>query len=440
MGSATAKYMKIRLPPEWGPEPVPKEARQLRFFDYFVLWSSLGVGLLVMVAGSFLSSLSLVEVLAVAVAGSVIGSLMLAIAGAVGSRYGVPTMVSLRPVLGLRGSYVPTALNIVQLAGWTGFEVMIMAQAASVLTGWLFGSLSFPIWVIVFSLWCLLLALGGPLIVVRKWLERIAIWLVYASSIWITYMVVSSPGFGKWFTASSPEAIPLLLALDLVVAMPISWWPLVSDYNRFSVKQSGSFLGTLSGYTVANTWFYFLGAALVAVLGINDIISAIGALFLGNAALLLILVDETDNGFADIYSSAVSFQNIFTKTPQWFFAAFTAAAGAVLALAVPLMQYEWFLLLIGSLFVPLLGVVASEFFINRRADPPSVDEFYQPGGFKPGSFIAWAAGIAVYVAIVQLAPNIGASIPSFLVSVAVSAAAHQIAKRVIKPATEKIAK
>ncbi|MEM4414654.1 MAG: cytosine permease [Candidatus Caldarchaeum sp.] len=421
--------MRIRLPPEWGPEPVPQEARQLRFFDYFVLWSSLGVGLLVMVAGSFLSSLSLVEVLAVAVAGSVIGSLMLAVAGTVGSRYGVPTMVSLRPVLGLRGSYIPTVLNIIQLVGWTGFEVMIMAQAASVLTGWLFGSLSFPIWVIVFSLWCMFLALGGPLVVVRKWLERVAIWLVYISSVWITYLVVSSPGFGGWVTARNPEAIPILLALDLVVAMPISWWPLVSDYNRFSIKQSGSFLGTLCGYTVSNTWFYFLGAALIAVLGINDIISAIGALFLGNAALVLILVDETDNAFADIYSSAVSFQNVFTKTPQWVFVALTTTSGAILALVVPLMQYEWFLLLIGSLFVPLLGVMASEFFINRRANSPTVEEFYKPSSFKPGSFIAWVAGIVVYVVIVQLAPNIGASIPSFAVAVAASVIIYEITKR-----------
>ncbi|MEM2115041.1 MAG: cytosine permease, partial [Candidatus Caldarchaeum sp.] len=433
--AATASLMKIRLPPEWGPEPVPQEARQLRFFDYFVLWSSLGVGLLVMVAGSFLSSLSLVEVLAVAVAGSVIGSLMLAVAGAVGSRYGVPTMVSLRPVLGVRGSYIPTVLNIVQLMGWTGVEIMIMAQAASVLTGWLFGTLSFPIWVILFSLWCMLLAMGGPLVVVRKWLERVAIWLVYGSSIWITYLVATSPGVGQWLTGGKPDAIPLLLALDIVVAMPVSWWPLVSDYNRFAAKSSSSFWGTLSGYTLSNTWFYLLGAALVAVLGINDIISAIGTLFLGNAALILILVDETDNGFADIYSSAVSFQNIFPKTPQWVFAAFTTAAGALLALTVPLLQYEWFLLLIGSLFVPLLGAMTAEFFINRRNNPPVLDEFYQSSGVKIRGFVSWIAGILVYVAIIQLAPDIGASLPSFLTAVSVSVLQAQLLKRPLEKET-----
>ncbi|MEM4416035.1 MAG: cytosine permease [Candidatus Caldarchaeum sp.] len=427
--------MKIRLPPEWGTDPVPENSRILRFFDYFVLWSSLGVGLLVMVAGSFLSSLSFFEVLAVSLAGSVIGSLMLASAGVVGSRYGVPTMVSLRPVLGLRGSYVPTVLNIVQLIGWTGFEIMIMAQAAGVLTGWLFGELSFPLWVVVFSLWCLLLALGGPLAVVRKWLERYAIWLVYISSIWITYLVATSPGVGQWLTGGKPDAIPLLLALDIVVAMPVSWWPLVSDYNRFAAKSSSSFWGTLSGYTLSNTWFYLLGAALVAVLGINDIISAIGTLFLGNAALILILVDETDNGFADIYSSAVSFQNIFPKTPQWVFAAFTTAAGALLALTVPLLQYEWFLLLIGSLFVPLLGAMTAEFFINRRNNPPTLDEFYQSSGVKIRGFVSWIAGILVYVAIIQLAPDIGASLPSFLTAVSVSVLQAQLLKRPLEKET-----
>ncbi|MEM4302187.1 MAG: hypothetical protein QW570_08815, partial [Candidatus Caldarchaeum sp.] len=186
---------------------------------------------------------------------------------------------------------------------------------------------------------------------------------------------------------------------------------------------------------LSNTWFYLLGAALVAVLGINDIISAIGTLFLGNAALILILVDETDNGFADIYSSAVSFQNIFPKTPQWVFAAFTTAAGALLALTVPLLQYEWFLLLIGSLFVPLLGAMTAEFFINRRNNPPTLDEFYQSSGVKIRGFVSWIAGILVYVAIIQLAPDIGASLPSFLTAVSVSVLQAQLLKRPLEKET-----
>ncbi|MCL7398304.1 MAG: cytosine permease, partial [Thaumarchaeota archaeon] len=332
--------MKVKLPPEWGVEPVPKDEKVLGFLDYFVLWSCLGVGLLVLLAGSLLEGLSFFEVLFVSLLGSIIGSIMLALPGIVGSKYGVPTMVSLRPVLGIKASYFPTALNIVQLIGWTAFELMIMAQAATLLTSSVLGHASYTFWVIFFGAWCMLLALGGPLVVVRKWLERIAIWLVYGSTAWITYHAFTSGDFWSWMFHHGEGSMPLLLALDLVIAMPISWWPLISDYNRFAKSAKSAFLGTVTGYTLSNTWFYILGAALVVLLGIKDILASIAALFFGGVALLLILVDETDNCFADIYSSAVSFQNIFPKTRQWKFIVLVTGIGIALAMTVPLAEYE----------------------------------------------------------------------------------------------------
>src|SRR2546426_11634619 len=133
---------RVRRPPEWGVEPVPHGLRVLRTFDLFVLWSSLGIGLLVLAAGTLLifgSGLTLGESAIVALLGSVLGSLMLAAAAHHGSRAGVPTMVSLRPILGRRGSYIPTALNVFQLLGWATFELLVMGIAAATLTGNVFG-------------------------------------------------------------------------------------------------------------------------------------------------------------------------------------------------------------------------------------------------------------------------------------------------------------
>ena len=167
--------LRIRAPPEWGIEPVPREHKILRGVDLFVLWSSLGVGLLVLAAGALLvPGLSLLEALAVSLAGSVMGSVLLASAGLIGSKYGVPTMVSLRPILGVKGSYIPTFLNVVQLVGWTAFELMIMGMAAANISGRFLGDYTNCFWVIVFAICCAALALGGPLVVVRKWLERAA--------------------------------------------------------------------------------------------------------------------------------------------------------------------------------------------------------------------------------------------------------------------------
>lgn len=410
--------LRIRAPPEWGVEPVPVEHRILRGIDFFVLWSSLGVGLLVLVAGSLLvPGLGLFEALLISLAGSLIGSIMLASAGFVGSRYGVPTMVSLRPILGIRGSYLPTALNVVQLVGWTAFELMIMGQAASSISGQFLGGYTRIFWVVVFAAWCTGLAIGGPLAFVRKWLERVAIWLVYFSAIWITIQVFSSPKVWEVLARPGDGSLPILLALDLVIAMPISWWPLISDYNRFSSTVRGGFIGTFLGYTVANTWFYFLGAALISVMDVQDIIASISLLLLGNFALLFILVDETDNCFADIYSAAVSIQNIVPKVRQWKLVIAVTVIGAVLAATIPLAQYEWFLLMIGGLFVPLLGVLVSDYLISMRRGDLSIAAFYEEAPkLRLVSMIAWAAGIALYFLIVNLYPSIGASLPSFALS------------------------
>src|SRR3990172_6941378 len=272
---------RIRRPPEWGVDPVPERLRGLRAFDLFVLWSSLGVGLLVFVAGSNLLlffGLSLWEALAVSVAGSIIGSVLLAASGVLGSAHGVPTMVSLRAVLGRRGSYVPTVLNAFQLFGWAAFELLVMGLAATVITGPFLGPVTPYAWIVLF-----------------------------------------------------------FLGLDLVIAMPISWWPLIADYNRFARSVRSGTAASVVGYALANTLFFFLGAALLLGTGRPDVFTGIAALGLGALPLLFILVDETDNGFANIYSTAVSIQNI---RPRWRQMSLVVGGTAIALAGAVLLQWN----------------------------------------------------------------------------------------------------
>ena len=96
---------KVQAPPEWGIQPVPASQRVLGFWDFLVLWGDLGIGLLVLLAGSFLiPGLSLGGALLATLVGSLLGSLMLALVGILGSQNAIPTMVLLRPSLGVKGS------------------------------------------------------------------------------------------------------------------------------------------------------------------------------------------------------------------------------------------------------------------------------------------------------------------------------------------------
>lgn len=427
---------RLRRPPEWGTEPVPERLRVLRSFDLFVLWSSLAAGLLVFSAGTLLVSLyglTLWESVGISLVGSVIGSLMLAGASLHGSRAGVPTMVSLRPILGRRGSYLPTALNILQLLGWTAFELVVMGQAAAVLTGNAFGPATAQLFVPLWAVVTVALALGGPLAVVRDWLERFAIWAVYASTIAIAVAVLlhgldfsARPAGGFVYPAS------LLLGLDLVVAMPISWWPLVTDYNRFARSSRDSVAGTTLGYTAANFLFFVLGAALL-VLGVStfglsasdpaSFLAAIGMLGLSLVPLLIILVDETDNAFADVYSAAVSYQNLRPRHRQFWPVIVSTALGAVAAVVL-LGQgqligsgYNAFLLTIGALFVPLLGTVISDSLLVRRLGYRAEEFGDAAPRWRWPAYASWLPGVGLYFVIVTYQLPIGATLPSFALAV-----------------------
>jgi putative hydroxymethylpyrimidine transporter CytX len=426
MGNGMARLPVLRRPPEWGVEPVPDAARQLRTFDLFVLWSSLGVGLLVLAAGTLLISvfgLTIAESLVISIVGSVIGSLMLAAAAHHGSRAGVPTMVSLRPVLGRLGSYVPTALNVLQLLGWAAFELLVMGIATSIIVTGAFNPIIAAASIPLFGLVVLALAFGGPLAVVRQWLKKFAIWLVYLSTALIAIgLAVRGVDLGA---RPAPLAFDppwsYLLALDLVIVMPISWWPLVADYNRFARRPRDSAVGTVAGYAMANTIFYVLGAALV-VLG-PDFIGSIGLLGLGFLPVFFILLDETDNAFANVYSTAVSMQNLAPRRRQlWFL---ITATGIAMAGALVLLwrgqgfggAYELFLIAIGGVFVPLLGVVIADALVLRRASHRAAEFFEAAPRIRWSSILSWASGgllyFSVYFQFVSGFPPIGATLPSF---------------------------
>ena len=213
-----------------------------------------------------------------------------------------------------------------------------------------------------------------------------------------------------------------------MIAMPISWLPLVCDYSRFARRPAPAFWGTTLGYLVANVWFYALGALIL--LGMQTsaepkaFVEAI-ALLAGPLILLVLLADETDEAWADLYSCAVSIQNVLPHVSARALVAGLGAAAVVLALAFDVTRYEDFLLLIGAVFVPLFGVLAADYFVIRRGhyDPAAVLGTGGPTAIAAGvrwqGVLAWALGLVAYLWIAGRlepfglagAPTLGASLP-----------------------------
>jgi nucleobase:cation symporter-1, NCS1 family len=410
--------VSIRNPPDWGIEPVQSRHRFLNGIDYFVLWSSLGVGLLVFSAGSFLSEARFYDAVFAIIVGSIAGSILLALAGKIGSDHAVPALISIRPSLGIKGAYLPAVLNVMQLVGWTIFEIMIMSKAAEMLVGKL---IAYHIWVVIIGAFIALLGIIGPLTVIRNWLGKFAVWISYASSIIIIVHLIMTGNFAK-ILSSTGSGMSFFSALDIVIAMPISWMPLAADYNRFARSSKVAFRGTFIGFALTNVLFYFGGL----MLGISDtlgIISAIQSILFG-FLLLVLLADEADNAFADVYSAAVSTQSIFRKIKHHHLIIGFITLSVILAMTISIANYETFILLIGAIFVPLFGVVLSDYYIIKQRKY-EYSMMYDENALKIGfpAIIAWSLGVFVYYTLSSLSPiyipnwpAIGATIPSLIVS------------------------
>lgn len=401
--------------------PVPESQRVLSGFDLSVLWGDLGIGLLVLVTGALLvPGLGFAAAMLAIVIGSLLGAALLGLGAMAGADHGLPTMVLFRPLLGVRGSWIPSVLNALQLVGWTAVELWAMSYVADLVAAEVFGFSARWLWLGLAATVCTGLALWGPVGVTRVWMERFGAWVVGGIGVAMTVLLLVRPGLGAALGRPGTGAWPTFgPAIDLVVAMPVSWLPLVADYTRFARRPSSAFAGTSAGYLVANVWLYALGCLLV--LGTQTsadpagiaagVLAIAGGTFAGALFLVGLLVGETDEAFADIYSGAVCLRNIWPEVSQKSLVVAIAGVAAVLAFWLTMDRYESFLFLIGSVFVPLFGILIAEYFVKRRRRL-EVGELYRQGGsywftggFRLQALIPWLAGFAAYHWIAPAGPG-----------------------------------
>lgn len=418
----------------WGIEPVPDRLRVLGVLDTTLLWGSLGVSLLVLVAGALLvPALSLPQAIAAIVVGGLIGNAMLGVAGLIGADARVPAMVLLRAPLGREGSYIATGLNVLQCLGWATFELIVIAAAAAALSDEVFGFGAKWAWTLLFGALAAALSLMGPVGVVRRFIRRYAVWVVLASLAYLSWWALDKAPLGDLWSAPGEGGLSLWQGVDLVVALVVSWVPLAADYTRFSNSRAAAFVGAGAGYLIASTWMLILGALLLLGRGLSgpaEVPAAVAAAGVASAlALLAVTVDETDEAFANVYSAAVSAQNLLSAVPQRVLVAVMAAAATVGALTIELARYQDFLFLLGSFFVPLFGVLLAHWLLSgtHYGEP---DVFGAPR-LRPGLVGSWLVGFAVYQWLHPLGPGwwtdlvdrtnppelgIGSTMPSFALS------------------------
>src|SRR4051794_7591512 len=338
--------------------------RSLRLIDQLGMWGNLGVSLLGFTGAAFVlypvvggPAMSLGAAVVALVLGTLIGTAAVAAAAVPGTDTGQPAMVLLRGLFGARISWLPTVLNVVQLVGWTTFELVVISTAMHQLAD------GIPRWVYVL--------IGGVITTVLAlrplgWIRLLRKYVTVAVVVALVYLgaqllrnPLPSLGHGTWNG--------FWLAVDTVIAVTVSWVPVAADYTRHSRSTRDTVIGIVVGYSVTQIACYGIG--LVALLTVatsgtdHQMYGAFMAIPLGTLTFAVLAVRELDQSFVDAYSTAVSIQNLRPRWDRRVLAAVIGALATLLALALDIADYQNFLYLIGSVFVPLLGVLAVDYFL-----------------------------------------------------------------------------
>ncbi len=399
--------------------PISSEQRVFRLRDHASLWFSLGVGLLVMQVGAYLMpALGTKEAMLAIVGGSLIGAGMLGWVAKIGCESGLASAGLMHAVYGRSFARLPIILNIVQLLGWGTFELVIMRDA-TVAIGRQSGSMLAGYWpVLATLLWggAITLLISGSMVqLVRQIISRVALPLVVLSLLWLTWKflgMAQAQGLEALWQRRGEGGMGVLPALDLVIAMPISWLPLVADYARHGKSGSAALRGTWAGYALANIWCYALGMLVALVLPSEDLVTALLLAQGGLIALSLILIDEVDNAYGDAYSGAVSTHSLLPRWSVRQWGLLIAVLSTGLALVLPMHSLEPFLLLLSSVFVPLFGVILG--CLAGRRDVAAQVASARAAHAAP--IAIWLAGIACYHLLAQFAPALGSALPTLALS------------------------
>jgi putative hydroxymethylpyrimidine transporter CytX len=405
--------------------PVEKKDRVLTGLDVFLLWAGSAIVVDVWYSGGYLSPIGWVPGILIILLGSFIGSVIFAAAGVMGSDLGVPSMVTVRPSFGIRGSYIMSIFNYVTLVGWTSWMIYINASAADQVGTLLFGFAGFPYWIVICGALCTVLAIFGA----GGWklFTRASVTALIITTLAMNFLVFSNYGWG--YLASRPSwGMAPGIAFDLALIMPLSWAPLAADYMRFSKSSKESFLGALFGQGSVNSWFYITGLACALSFGVYDptiYVTQVGGVVFGVVALFVIWFGTITTTFLDIYSANISMINIFPKVKEWQGSLITGGAGIIIAFLPWLNAFVQFLYLIGAVFIPLFAVVVVDYFMIRRRSY-SVEDLYNKfggywyrGGLSLVSIVSWIIGVSSYFLVQQVLPEIGATLPSFVITVMV---------------------
>ena len=384
--------------------------KRTSIFENGLIWFGAGVSLAEILTGTYFAPLGFGKGVLAIIIGHIIGCTMLFLAGVIGGKTRRSAMETVKMSFGEKGGVFFSFLNVLQLVGWTAIMIYDGALAAN-------GVLHTGRWV-----WCLVI---GALIIL--WIligitNLGKINTVAMAALFILTLVLSRVIFGDGSVAGAGEdAMTFGAAVELSVAMPLSWLPLISDYTREAKEPVKATAVSAVIYGVVSCWMYVIGMNAAIYTGESDIASIMVKAGLGIAGLLIIVFSTVTTTFLDAYSAGISSESVFSKINGKYAAIVVTVIGMIGAIVYPMDNITDFLYLIGSVFAPMIAIQIADFFILKRKDSLGVSLDVMNG-------VIWVIGFVLYRILMNVDIPLGNTLPDMVITIVLCILARKCIK------------
>lgn len=369
-------------------------------FSNGLIWFGAGVSIAEILTGTYFAPLGFTKGLAAILLGHLIGGLLMFAAGMIGAREEKSAMETVKMSFGGKGGLLFSILNILQLVGWTAIMIYDGALAANGIFhagNW--------VWALVIGVLILLWILVG-LTNLGK-VNTIAMAALFILTL-VLFKVVFIGGNGA--AAIVSDELSFGAAVELAVAMPLSWLPLISDYTREAEKPFAATLTSVVVYGVVSCFMYIIGMGASIYTGESDIAQIMVKAGLGVAGLLIILLATVTTTFLDAYSAGVSCVSVSEKIPEKWAAVVVTVIGTIGAIVYPMDNITDFLYIIGSVFAPMIAVQIADYFILKKRGSKA--------SFNIRNLVIWLIGFVLYRLMnARLDTPVGVTLPVMVVTV-----------------------
>ena len=378
-------------------------------FENGLIWFGAAVSIAEILTGTYFASLGFLKGLFAIVLGHIVGCILLFLAGMIGAKTQKSAMDTVKISFGTKGGIFFAILNILQLFGWTGIMIYDGASATQ------------GILPIGHFIWCIVI--GGLILVwiligVKNLgkLNVIAMSALFLMTIILSFIIFKGgTAFDKGDNSMSFGA-----AMELSIAMPLSWLPLISDYTKEAKEPVKATAASSIVYGFVSIWMYIIGMSAALFTMESDIAKILLKAGLGIMGLFIVVLSTVTTTFLDVYSAGVSTESIFSKIKSKWVAVAVTAIGTLGAIVLPMDDITGFLYLIGSVFAPMIAIQIADFFILKISNDKKM--------FSIKNIIIWVTGFIIYRILMKFDIPIGSTIPSMLITIFILVAVSNVFK------------